>query len=456
MRGPVSDSTATGAVGRVHPVLDDGDAVPTDGEPPLAGILVIDLSRALAGPIAAMALGDLGARVIKVEEPVHGDDTRSWGPPFEGPQDDPQSPYFMSGNRNKESIRLDLKSDFGRDTLGRLVRRADVLIENFRPGVMDRLGFSAEKLAQLNPRLVQLSVTGFGSSGPSGSRPGYDQIIQGEAGLMSVTGSAEQAPVRIGVPVSDVLAAVNGALGVCAALLRRHRTRSGAVVRTSLLAAAVSAHTFHGTNWTVSGVLPEPSGNHHPRIAPYGAFRCADGLVQVGVGSQGLWRRFAPIVDIDPDAPPFALGSSRLTNRDDLTAAIEAAFSTLTRDEVLQRCDAAGVPCGAIRTIDEVYDSEQVHSQGLVVTVDHSVLGPIRLPGPPLQFETASGESVGRRTHEAPPTLGEHDETVLAWLDGAAEAPDADGGPQGQHRRAADYEPPTGTQTIRSTTKGTP
>src|SRR6187401_1923707 len=252
---------------------------------PLEGILVVDLSRALAGPHAAMMLGDLGARVIKVENPVGGDDSRGWGPPFVGPEDQPESTYFFSCNRNKESITLDLKDPAGAELLGRLVERADVLVENFRPGVLDRLGFSVTELHRRNPRLVVLSITGFGHDGPEGGRAGYDQIAQGEAGLMSVTGPGPDQPTRVGVPIADLLAGMYGAYGVVAALHERDRTGVGTVVRTSLLASVIGVHAFQGTRFTVAGEVPHAQGNHHPSICPYGAFTAADGIVQIAVGS---------------------------------------------------------------------------------------------------------------------------------------------------------------------------
>ena len=270
---------------------------------PLDGVVVLDLSRALAGPHAAMMLGDQGARVIKVEAPGSGDDTRGWGPPFVGPEGAQESTYFLSCNRNKESITLDLKSEDGTSTLERLVRHADVLVENFRTGVLDRLGFSMERLHELNPRLVILSITGFGHDGPEGGRPGYDQIAQGEAGLMSLTGPAPDQPTRIGVPIGDLLAGMYGAYGVACALAERERTGRGEVVRTSLLASIVGVHAFQGTRYTVAGEVPHAQGNHHPSIAPYGLFHCADGMLQIAVGSEGLWQVFAPAFDLDVDDP---------------------------------------------------------------------------------------------------------------------------------------------------------
>ncbi|WP_322544792.1 CoA transferase [Rhodococcoides fascians] len=384
---------------------------------PLNDILVLDLSRALAGPIAAMMLGDLGARVIKIEAPPTGDDSRTWGPPFVGPEDDPQSSYFMSANRNKESIVLDLKSEHGKNTLRRLIGRADVLIENLRPGAFDRLGFPADVLSELNPRLITLSITGFGHDGPEGYRAGYDQIAQGEAGLMSVTGTPDGEPTRIGVPVADVLAGVHGATGVSAALASRASTGRGMVVRTSLLAAAISAHTFQGTKWTVGEEVAQRSGNHHPQIAPYGCFRCSDGFVQVAVGSEAIWAKFAPVAGLSADDPRFALNRDRVASRAALIAAIESDFAGRTRSDVLAALEIVGVPAGSIRTIDEVYEWEQTRSQGLLLDVNHPVVGPIRLPGPSLRMENPEGVSLLRSTHDSPPVLGQHSQHILDWLD---------------------------------------
>lgn len=385
---------------------------------PLDDILVVDLSRALAGPHAAMMLGDLGARVIKVESAT-GDDTRGWGPPFVGPADDPTSTYFLSCNRNKESIVLDLKSDDGRDVLARLLERADVLVENFRPGVLDRLGFGEDRVRELNPRLVQLSISGFGHDGPEGGRAGYDQIAQGEAGLMSLTGPDADSPTRVGVPIGDLLAGMYGAYGVVAALHERNRTGRGTVVRTSLLAAIVGVHAFQGTRYTVAGEVPRASGNHHPSISPYGLFRCAEGDVQIAVGSEGLWQRFAAEFDLPVDDPRFATNADRVRNREDVIAMVDGVFADLDYATLMPRLSAAGIPSGEVRTLDRVYDWEQTRSQGLVVEVDHPVLGPVELPGPPLRWFDAAGER-RRDDHQAPPRLGADSDAVRAWLDGTS------------------------------------
>ncbi len=391
---------------------------------PLEGTLVVDLSRALAGPHAAMMLGDLGARVIKVENPDGGDDSRGWGPPFvdaDGVADQGESTYFFSCNRNKESVTADLKSEAGRDLLTRLVRQADVLVENFRTGVLDRLGFPVQRLHELNPRLVVLSITGFGHDGPEGGRAGYDQIAQGEAGLMSLTGSGPDQPTRVGVPIGDLLAGMYGAYGVVAALHERDRTGLGKVVRTSLLAAIVGVHAFQGTRYTVTGEVPHGQGNHHPSICPYGLFSCADGLLQIAVGSQGLWQKLAAEYDLPADAAGFATNADRVRNRDAVIAAVNSAFAAHPLAELLPRLAEIGVPAGEVRTLDRVYSWDQTVSQGLLVDVDHALAGRLTLPGPPLRFD---GDPV--QQHAAPPLLGQHDDSVRAWL-AEVEAADVEG-----------------------------
>jgi crotonobetainyl-CoA:carnitine CoA-transferase CaiB-like acyl-CoA transferase len=376
-----------------------------------------------------MLLGDLGARVIKLEQPGVGDESRHWGPPFAGPADDQVSTYFLSCNRNKESVTCDLRSADGTVLLTRLLRRCDVLVENFRPGVLDRAGFGYPRLHEINPRLVICSISGFGHDGPQGGRPGYDQIAQGEAGLMSVTGPDPEHPVKAGVAIADVLAGVNAALGVVAALLERERTGRGRVVRTSLLASIVGAHAFQGTRWTVAGEVPRTTGNQHPSIMPYGAFRCADGMIQVAVANEPLWQRFAPIVGIDPGDPRFAANGARVENRAVLTAEMERCLGRSEREHWLGLLAEAGIPAGSIRTLDEVYQWPQTRSQGLVITVAHPVLGAIELPGPALRFGDDGADSVGPRgagplpgSHLPPPLLGEHNDAVLAWLDATAAA----------------------------------
>ncbi|WP_349827958.1 CaiB/BaiF CoA transferase family protein [Brevibacterium litoralis] len=393
------------------------DNPPTAGS--LAGHTVVDLSRALAGPHAGQMFGDLGARVIKVENPTGGDDTRSWGPPFVGPEDDPQATYFFSCNRNKESIGLDLKSADGVATLTALVERADVLVENFRGGVLDRLGFSTTRLHEINPRLVILSITGFGHDGPEASRAGYDQIAQGEAGLMSLTGAEPGDYYKVGVPIADLLGGIHGVVGVLAALVERNRTGKGKVVRTSLIAGMVGVHAFQGTRATVAGENPQPGGNHHPSLSPYGMFLCRGGAVQISVGNENLWQKFCAAFDIDPATPGMETNTARVEDRAAVTALIEDRFSAYGAEELLAKLSEAGIPGGIVRTLPEVYEWEQALSQGLKVSVDHPVLGDIDLPGPPLRFFDVDGSGERETTvtrHQAPPLLGEHEAVIREWL----------------------------------------
>ncbi|WP_309075234.1 CoA transferase [Paenarthrobacter sp.] len=384
-------------------------------EGPLAGRLVVDLSRALAGPHAAMMMGDLGARVIKIENPGSGDDTRGWGPPFVGPADEPQATYFMSCNRNKESLALDLKSEDGRTVLRQLLERADVVVENFRPGVLERLGFSTDAMHSINPRLVILSITGFGHDGPESHRSGYDQILQGEAGLMSLTGSGPGDPQRVGVPIADLLSGMYGAYGVVAALLEREHTGRGQVVRTSLLASLVGVHAFQGTKVTVAGEEPEAQGNHHPSIAPYGLFRCRDGSVQISVGSEKLWAAFTSAFGIDTNG--LNTNADRVRNRTRIIEVVETVFADYDAEPLLAKLEAAGVPAGKVRTLKEVYEWPQLVSQGLLVDVEHPRLGSVTLPGPPLRFfDNAAGAESTRRSHTAPPLLNQHGDGVREWL----------------------------------------
>jgi crotonobetainyl-CoA:carnitine CoA-transferase CaiB-like acyl-CoA transferase len=386
------------------------DAARGDGGPPLADLLVVDLSRVVTGPYAAMMLGDLGARVIKVERP-EGDDTREWGPPFVGPEGRRESTYFLSVNRNKESIVLDLKESGDVAVLERMVERADVVVENFRPGVLERLGVGHERLLELNPRLVVLSITGFGHDGPESQRAGYDQIIQGEAGLMGFTGPPGE-PTKVGVPIADLLAGMFGAYGVLAALRERDRGGGGQIVRTSLLAGVVATHSYQGGRYLIGGEVPEPGGNRHPSIAPYRTYECRDGVVQVAVGNEPIWRRFAALLEIDAGDPRFATNQARLENSDALDPLISERLGGDTAASWVERFREHGIPAGEVKSLDQVYASPQVLSQGLIVETEHPALGPIRTPGPPLRFDRSEA-----REHRAPPMLGEHSDAIRAWLE---------------------------------------
>ena len=378
--------------------------------PPLDDLLVIDLSRVVTGPFAAMMLGDLGARVIKVERP-EGDDTRQWGPPFVGPEGRRESTYFLSVNRNKESIVLDLKDRDDAAVLARLLERADVLVENFRPGVLERLELGHERMLKLNPGLVVLSITGFGHDGPEAERAGYDQIVQGEAGLMGFTGPPGE-PTKVGVPIADLLAGMFGAYGVLAALRERDRGREGQVVRSSLLAGVVATHSYQGGRYLIGGEVPEPGGNRHPSIAPYRTYECSDGVIQVAVGNEPIWGRFASLLGIDAEDPRFATNRARLENSDALDPLIAERLASDTAADWLEQFREHGIPAGEVKSLDQVYASPQVRSQGLIAETEHSTLGTIRTPGPPLRFDRS-----GTHEHAAPPTLGEHSEAIREWLE---------------------------------------
>ncbi len=375
---------------------------------PLAGMTVVDLTRALAGPYATMMLADAGAEVIKVERPGNGDDTRGWGPPFVGEPGAEESTYFLSVNRSKKSVVLDFKDEDDVERLRDLIRKADVLVENFRPGVMERLGLAWESLQEMNERLVYLSITGFGEGGPEGHRPGFDQIVQGEAGLMSFTGPVGGPPTKVGVPIADILSGMFGAFGVAAALAEREKSGKGQRVSSSLLGSIVGIHAFQGTRWLVAGEVPEPAGNRHPTIAPYGAYECSDGMINIAVGSEGLWRGFAPLIGLDPEDERFAGNGDRVLRIEDLEEIMAPAFASETVDEWMKRLDEAGVPAGRIRSLDEVYASPQIDHLDLVDVVKHPTLGDIRLPGSPISYDRS-----GRRDPEAPPTLGEHTSDIF-------------------------------------------
>ena len=375
-----------------------------------------DLTWALAGPHAAMMLGDIGARVIKVESPG-GDDTRGWGPPFVGGAEGTvHSTYFLSCNQSKESVTLDLETESGARNLRRFVTQFDVLMENFRTGVLDRLGFSTEELQRINPRLAILSITGFGHDGPEGGRAGYDQIAQGEAGLVSITGPSLDEPTKVGVPIGDLFAGMYGAFGVVSTLVERSATGHGTIFRTSLLAAIVGVHGFQGTCVTVAGEVPVSLGNHHQSIAPYGLFRAADASVQVAVGSELLRAKFAPIVGLDPIEDYFATNSQRVQQRDKLIKIVEDTFELESAEHWLTKLVEAEVSAGKVRPLDDVYLREQTKSQGLLIDVEHPVLEKLSLPGPPLSFN--DNKFAGARgEHRTPPTLGQHNASVVAWLD---------------------------------------
>lgn len=373
---------------------------------PLEGLRVLDLSRVLAGPVCSMLLGDLGADVLKVEQPGVGDETRSWGPPFyKG-----ESAYFLAINRNKRSLTLNLKDPRGLALLTRLVQASDILIQNFRPGTLARLGLGYAEAARLNGRLIYASVTAYGSSGPGAAKPGYDFIAQGVGGLMSITGLPDGPPTKVGVAVVDVVAGLLLTGLILAALHRRERTGRGEDVETSLLQAAVALLINVASNYLVSGEVPGRWGNAHANIVPYQTFATADGHLNVAIANDGLWRTFCQIIG-EPawaEDPEFATNAARTRNRERLVPLLAARFARLPTAAWLTRLEAAGLPCGPVNTVAEVLADPAVRHLKMVQEVEHPTLGKVPLLGIP--FTLAGSPSVIRRP---PPRLGEHTGEVL-------------------------------------------
>ena len=374
---------------------------------PLEGIRVVDLTRILAGPYCTQAMADAGADVVKVEEPGRGDDTRGWGPPFvEG-----ESVYFLSVNRGKRGMTLNMRDPRGRDLLWRLLETADVLIENFRPGTLDRLGFSYAEVAKRVPRLVYASVSGYGPDGPWGGRPGYDAVIQGEGGLMSITGSPDGPPFRVGASIADVLAGMTAFQAVVLALLRRTRTGEGGRVDVSLLESLLPSFAYHAATFLLTGAVPGRLGNRHPSLAPYETFEAADGPVVLAVGSESLWRALCRSLDEAAlaDDPRFRTNALRVSNYDALRAHLAPRLRDRPVAYWLAAWEGAGIPCGRVRTVAEALDMPQVAARGLLVEVDHPVAGRGRYVGSPIHLDGAS-----RSSRRPPPALGEHTREVLS------------------------------------------
>lgn len=382
---------------------------------PLAGFTVLDLTRVLSGPYCTMVLGDLGARIIKVEQPGKGDDTRAWGPPFVGVE----SAYFLSINRNKESVTLDYKPAAGREVLDKLVAHADVLVENFRPGTLERAGFGWEAVHARFPRLVYASISGYGQTGPRRDEAGYDAVMQAEGGLMSVTGDADRPGYRLGVAITDMVSGLYCAQGITAALLARERSGQGQRVDIGMLDTTAALLTYQAANWFTTGNTPQRKGNRHATIAPYETFTTADGEIVIAVGNDEIWKRFCPAAGLPELAanPRFATNRDRMANYDEMRPPIDRVFRTETNAEWIARLNAAGVPNGEVRDIGQMLNDPQLAAREMVQTMMHPTIGATRVIGAPIKL---SDTPASLRT--PPPVLGQHTDAVLAELGyGAAE-----------------------------------
>src|SRR5688572_12905876 len=340
---------------------------------PLAGTTVIDFTRVLSGPYCTMALSDLGARVIKIEHPIRGDDTRHWGPPFIGAE----SAYFLSVNRNKESVTLDFKKADGRAILEQLLSAADVLVENFRPGTLEGAGLGYDALSSRFPRLIYCSISGYGQTGPRRNEPGYDAVMQAEGGLMSITGESDGPPYRLGVAITDIVSGLFAAQGVLAALVARARTHRGQQVDIGMLDATAALLTYQAGNYFTTGEAPGRLGNRHPTIVPYECFATMDGEFVIAGGNDAIWRRLCTALDL-PDLAAderFATNQGRVEHYDELRPQLAAQLTKRTRTEWAERFNAAGVPCGSVRSISEVLADPQLAAREMVAEVQHPTVG---------------------------------------------------------------------------------
>ncbi len=391
---------------------------PVPASRPLAGYRVLDLSRALSGPYCTSLLGDLGAEVIKIEEPERGDETRAWGPPFAGGE----SAYFLSANRHKQSVAIDLKTPEGREIVLGLAAQSDVLVENFRPGVAGRLGLGYEAVRVRRPNIVYCSISAYGQDGPLASEPGYDLIIQGVGGLMSVTGEPGGRPLKAGVAAADILAGTNAAVAIVASLLARERRRAAGAppeaiyLDVGLLDGQVALMAYHLLGYLLSGRVPRPAGNAFPYIVPYQAFRTATIEITVAVNNERQWQSFCEVIE-RPDLaadPRYAGNGERVRHRETLLPELEAIFATRPGEEWLERLRRAGIPCGPINTVDRVAAHPQVQARRLLVEADHPVG---RIPQPTMPWKVGQPEERAEPDLPAPPPLlGQHTESVLCRL----------------------------------------
>ncbi len=372
---------------------------------PLEGVRVLDLTRYLAGPWAAMMLGDYGADVVKIESPK--------GREFRPPGAERDSYFFLSANRNKRSLVLDLRQQAGREVFEKLVPSYDVVIENFRPGVMEAFGLGSARLLGLNPRLVYCGISGFGSTGPYRDRPGFDQIAQGMSGFMSLTGTADSGPTRAGIAIGDLLAGIFAAQGIQLALLARERTGRGQVVEASLLEAMVGILSWGAGMYFERGTVPGPAGQHHPLSAPYGRFRASDGYLNIAAGNEAMWQKLAAALGREDwcEDPRFLGPLERLKNRDALTEAMEVELGRRPGGHWVERVNQAGVPCGPVLDVGEVFADPQVLAREMLVELPHAEVGTFRTTGLPVKLSGTPGA-----IRRSPPLHGEHSDEILAEL----------------------------------------
>ena len=376
----------------------------------LEGIRVLDLTRALAGPFCTLMLGDNGADVIKIEIPGSGDDTRKWGPPFIGNE----SAYFLSINRNKRSLTLNLQDPKAQDVFMKLAKDSDVVVENFTPGVMDRFGLGYEAVKAVNPNVVYCSISGFGQDGPYRSRPAYDQIMQGVGGLMSITGEPDGEPQKIGIAVTDIGAGMWSAFAITTALHHRDKTGEGQYIDISMLDAQVAWLTYQAAFFFANDEPPKRMGAAHPTLVPYQAFMCSDGkYINVAVGSERIWERFCQGMGREDlkDHPAYSVNSVRVAHRGAIVSMLQEIFLTRPVSEWVEDLQAANVPCGPINDLADVFADPQVLARDMLQEMPHPTLGTIKQTGLPIKFSRTPG---GLDRH--PPLLGEHNQEILSSL----------------------------------------
>ncbi len=383
---------------------------------PLQNIRILDITRALAGPYCTMMLGDLGADVIKIERPGVGDETRGWGPPFVGEAYGPypgESAYFIAANRNKRSVTVNIQSKEGQEIIGKLAGMSDALVENYRTGDLDKLGLGYNDLHNLNPKLIYCSVSGYGRTGPYADRPGYDAVIQGEGGMMSITGPVDGPPSRVGIPITDITSGMFAATAILAALRARDLTGEGQLVDISLFDSHIALLTNVASNYLVGGNPPRRLGNAHPNLVPYDSFRARDGWFILGVANEKQWGLLCDALDrADLKADKrFASNGKRVTNRAALVDELNKAFAQKNVDDWLADLVRAGLPCGRINSIPEVFAHPQTQARDMILETEHASAGTVKLPGFPYKFSATPA-----RLQKPPPMLGQHTEEVLTSL----------------------------------------